>query len=111
MSKSTVYHAVHMVDELPESPLEAAETYFANHHAETKALLQEKDTETLVVVLHPASPDHDDWRRALARDLARAYSPKRVNVVATGDGPTMMETLAYLQDAPGVTGQYLVGHD
>ncbi len=53
----------------------------------------------------PAAPyDHADWRRAVARDLARAYAPKRVNVVGGND---LAATLDYLAGAPGVTGQYL----
>ncbi len=102
---------VQTVTALPESALSAAEAYFADHLATSRAKLDDSETTSLVVLLPLAPTDHDDWRRALARDLARAAAPKRVNVVAASDPDIARRALAYLRDAPGVTGQYLVSHE
>ena len=61
----------------------------------------------VAIVLPAASYDHADWRRAAARDLARDCAPQRVNIVAGDDGAAVASALAYLENAPGVTGQYL----
>jgi len=56
----------------------------------------------------PLAPyDHVDWRRAVARDLARAAAPARVNLIAGDDQRAIVAALAFLEDARGVTGQYL----
>lgn len=103
--------AIHTISELPESALSAAEAYFADHHATIRAMLEDSETTSLVVLLPLAPTDHDDWRRTLARDLARAYAPKRANVVGASAPDAASKTLAYLRDAPGVTGQYLACHE
>ncbi len=61
----------------------------------------------LCLFLPAENSDHDDWRRAAARDLAREYAPSRVNLIGGGDASARAEALAYLRDAPGITGQYL----
>lgn len=63
--------------------------------------------DALAIVLPTAPYDHDDWRRAAARDLARAHAPQRVNIVAGNDETAIAATLEYLAKAPGVTGQLL----
>ena len=99
------------IGSLPESGLDAS-AYFATHHLPAaQDMLSNADNRALVILLPAAGPDHDDWRRALARDLARKYTPMRVNVVARGSDAATRETLAYLRDAPGVTGQYLGCHE
>ena len=103
--------AVLAIDELPESSLDASTAFHSQHLASARALLEEPETSALAIALPPAGPDHDDWRRALARDLARAHTPKRVNVVGASGKAARNALLAYLGDAPGVTGQYLAGHD
>ncbi|MEM6909764.1 MAG: Rossmann fold domain-containing protein [Pseudomonadota bacterium] len=103
--------AVHVIDGLPENPLEAAAAYFADHHTESLALLSHEDTVSLVIVLESASYDHDGWRRSLAGDLARRYAPKRCNLVGTDDPEAAKALLAFLESARGVTGQYLAGHE
>ena len=95
---------------LPESSVEASAAFFADHFDEARALLAKAETTALAIVLPSAGPDHDDWRRTLARDMARAQSPKRVNVVG-GDAEAATALLDYLKDAPGVTGQYLAAHE
>ncbi|MDN3645829.1 hypothetical protein QWY75_06390 [Pontixanthobacter aestiaquae] len=66
--------------------------------------------EHLVVLLPQASYDHDDWRRAMVRDLARAYAPTRVNFITEGSDEAVEESVEYLSKANGVTGQYLPLH-
>jgi len=58
-----------------------------------------------------ASLDHNDWRRGIARDLAREFAPVRINIVGGGAQHAREEALAYLRDAPGITGQYLALND
>lgn len=96
------------IDTLPQSPLDASAAYFANHLSVARTKLAEADA--LAIILPSAGTDHDDWRRALARDLAREYAPKRVNVIG-GAGDGLSATLAYLGNAPGVTGQYCPLHE
>ncbi|MFO6445553.1 Rossmann fold domain-containing protein [Erythrobacter sp. NE805] len=98
------------VESLPESALYAAAAFMALHLEGARALLAEADTTALAILLPPAAHDHRDWRRALARDLAREVAPKRVNLVAGSPGEARDATLRFLGDAPGVTGQYLVCH-
>ncbi len=93
---------------LPESALDAASAFAAFHLEAARAMLADPETTALVILLPPAAHDHRDWRRALARDLAREAAPKRVNVVAGNPGEARAATLRFLADAPGVTGQYLV---
>lgn len=102
--------AVLEIAELPASSLDAASAFHADHLADARAILEAPDTTVLVIHLPQADKSHDDWRRALARDLARAYAPKRVNVIgASQEGAE--DLLTYLLDAPGVTGQYCPADD
>ena len=87
---------------LPEDALGASARFHAEYFPQVAGLLE--GANTLVITMPPAPYDHADWRRALARDLARAHAPKRVNVVGGND---VAATLEYLASAPGVTGQYL----
>jgi hypothetical protein len=87
---------------LPDNALGAAAWFHAEYLPQVAGLLE--GAESLVIVMPTALYDHADWRRAVARDLARAHAPKRVNVVG-GNG--VAATLEYLARAPGVTGQYL----
>lgn len=93
---------------LPDGALDAASAFMAFHLAAARAILAEPGTTALAILLPPAAGDHRDWRRALARDLARELAPARVNVVAGAPGAAREATLCFLADAPGVTGQYLV---
>jgi len=103
--------ARYTVENLPDAPIAASAAFFADHLAAAEALLEEEGMQALVIVLPPAETAHDDWRRALARDLARRWTPKRVNVLAAAPGQAREAMLAYLGNAPGVTGQYLVAHE
>ncbi len=96
---------------LPDAALDAAGAFMAFHLAAARALLDQPDCSALAIILPPASHDHRDWRLALARDLAREATPKRVNIVAGPAGDALAASLRFLTDAPGVTGQYLVCHE
>lgn len=95
---------------LPDGAIEAAAACYRDLLPQAQVLLA-GENEALAIVLPAAPADHDDWRRALARDLARAHAPRRVNVVGAGDSGAEEDLLAFLGDAPGVTGQYLAAHE
>lgn len=96
---------------LPDTALDAFGAFMAFYLEAARALLAAPDCAALAIILPPAPHDHKDWRQALARDLAREAAPRRVNVVAGSPGEALSQTLRFLADAPGVTGQYLVCHD
>lgn len=103
--------AVLEVEGLPDSSIEASAALYFDHLEKARAMLARDGVTALAIVLPAAGPDHNDWRRTLARDLARVHTPKRVNVIG-GDGEAATAPLLdYLRDAPGVTGQYLVAHE
>lgn len=93
------------IDDLPEGALDAAELFHCTWRARLDAALA--DADELAIILPPATHQHGDWRKAAARDLARAHTPKRVNIVVGEDQPAISAVLAYLEKAPGVTGQVL----
>lgn len=95
------------VEALPDAPLAASAAVFERHLEEAETMLAGEGVTALAIVLPRAGTDHDDWRLALARDLARGHAPQRVNVVGGGDEKARGETLAYLADAHGITGQYI----
>ena len=99
--------------DLPEqrNPLEAHEAFIKTDLPPVRQALEKDAVATLTVVLPPASSEHDAWRRAVAGDLARAYAPKRFNIAAGAKGEALDQVLAYLRDAPGVTGHYVQAHD
>ncbi|WP_069309861.1 Rossmann fold domain-containing protein [Porphyrobacter sp. LM 6] len=96
---------------LPEAAIDAAEAFMMHHLVAARDALTEPGVSALAIILPPAAHDHRDWRLALARDLARAATPQRVNVVAGNPGEALEATLRFLSDAPGVTGHYLVCHE
>lgn len=99
-----------VVANLPLASLDASAAFFADHLDKVRGILGDDETSALAIVLPHAGADHDDWRCALALDLAREYAPKRVNIVRASDPSSAEPLLAYLRDAPGVTGQYLQAH-
>ena len=98
--------AVLRVESLSDSAVEAASAFHAKHLPQAQELL-DGSADNLAIVLPAAPYDHADWRRALARDLARTHAPKRVNVIGSDDPAAIAATLDYLESAPGVTGHYL----
>ena len=93
------------------NPLAAHAAFFEEWLPKAKAALAREATASLTIILPPAPSDHDAWRRALAGDLAREYTPKRVNIAAGAPGQALDTVLTYLAAAPGVTGHYVQAHD
>ncbi|MDA0820308.1 MAG: hypothetical protein O3C52_00030 [Proteobacteria bacterium] len=98
------------VEHLPAEPLDAAAAFHRAHLNSAIAALEGAAAD-LTIILPLAPSNHDDWRRTVARDLARKFAPKRVNVLGGGSEAAVQSMLAYLRGAPGVTGQYLPLHD
>lgn len=101
----------HGSGEETRNPLQAHQAFFGEWLDQAKAVLDDEATHSLTIILPPASSDHNDWRRAVAGDLARAHTPKRVNIAAGLDGEPLNTLRVYLRDAPGVTGHYIQAHD
>jgi hypothetical protein len=91
------------VGRLPDRAIEAAAAFHARVLAEVLA----QDGEDLVLLFPPAPFDHRAWRLAAVQDLARHAAPARVNGVEGDDEQAIAATLAWLEQAPGVTGQLL----
>ena len=87
------------VGPLPEGAVEAAAAFYANAPV--------PGGDDLVLVFAPASHEHRGWRLAGVQDLARAAAPSRVNGIVGDDEQAIAATLAWLESAPGITGQLL----
>lgn len=98
--------AVLKVLDLPQCALDAAGAFHTHWLAEARATLASA-CDVLTIVVPPAPHDHTDWRRSIARDLAREAAPRRVNVIAGDDDTAIAAAISFLAAAPGVTGQYL----
>ena len=98
--------AIIRVDALPEPALEAAAA-FHSEWAEKIRNAAAEGHEYVIVVMHPAPYDHADWRRAAARDLARAHPDHCINILAGSDGGAIGRMVQFLGHAPAITGQYL----
>ena len=96
------------VDALPPEPLAAAGVFHQHWLPHVETLLV--DGEDVMVTLAPADHTHREWRHALAAGLARAHTPRRLNVVA-GKGAALDGFARYLASAPGITGQYFEADD
>jgi hypothetical protein len=90
---------------LPGGALDAAAQFHQRELPHVRAALG--DAEALALVFPPAPYDHRGWRLAAVQDLAREAAPKRVNAVAGDDEQAVAKTLAWLEQAPGITGQLL----
>lgn len=99
------------VGTLPDQPLDAATAFMALYLPQARVLIEDPYTTALAIIFPPANKVHRDWRRALARDLAREYAPKRANVVAASPGEALAQVLQFLSDAPGLTGHYCETHE
>ena len=93
------------VEGLPDEPLAAASLFHQHWLSHCEEILAADDA---LIALDPADHRHRDWRRAVARDLARKHTPRRVNLVA-GSSDVIAAIGEYLERAPGITGQYLEG--
>jgi hypothetical protein len=96
--------AVLRVGALPESALEAAALFHADVLPRALGMLS---GEALTLVFPSASHDHRAWRLAAVENLARAAAPIRVNGIVGEDEAAIAETCAFLDAAPGITGQLL----
>ncbi len=97
--------------DLPTSPLDAAGAFYAEHLPEIRDDLDALSEHDLVIVFEPADHEHRNWRRAATQALALEFAPRRVNSIAVAGEESLNAMLSYLVDAPGITGQYLLGHD
>ena len=102
-------HSVITVTVLPPGSLDASQAFGEKWLPKIREQLSAGADVT--ALLPPATYDHADWRRALVRDLARAYAPRRVNFICGTGEQSLGETATFLKNAPGVTGQYLVTGD
>jgi|SRR5690606_10157752 len=94
---------------LPDSSLDAAAEFHARWLAEARQLLGQG--EGLVLVFPAAPHPHHAWRLAAVQELAREAAPQRVTGVEAGGADATAATIAYLEGAPGVTGQFLSAAD
>jgi hypothetical protein len=97
--------AVLHVGGLPPMPLDAAQAFFSEYLPRAREALQ--DDAELVLVFPRVGHEHRAWRLAAVQELAREAAPKRVNAVAGDDQDAVEQAIAYLVNAPGVTGQLL----
>ena len=93
------------VGPLPERAIDAAAAFHAS--VLPGILVQLPAGEDIALIFPPAPFDHHGWRLAATQDLARAAAPARVNGVAGDDERAIAATLAWLEQAPGITGQLL----
>ena len=91
------------VEDLPESPLAAS----AHFHAAILPILEVERGDVVTLVLPEADHTHRGWRVAALGALARALAPARINAVAGGDAPAQAQAIAFIEQAPGLTGQVL----
>nr|WP_199803108.1 hypothetical protein [Erythrobacter sp. YJ-T3-07] len=90
---------------MPGPALDAAAAFHA--HWAQRVRDAARDSEFVIVVMDPAPFDHADWRRAAARDLARAHADNCINIVAGLEGAALARMVEFLGRAPAITGQYL----
>ncbi len=100
---------VRRITHLPEAPLAAADHF---HSRLVPGLLADlaglPPGGDMVLVFPPADHAHGGWRKAAVQDLARAAAPDhRLNAIVGTHDPDIELALAYLANAPGVTGQVL----
>jgi hypothetical protein len=97
--------AVMRIEGLPDGALDAAAAFHGEWLPRARNELERADA--LVLVMSAATYDHRGWRLAAVQDLAREAAPKRVNAVAGDDEQTIAQTIEWLWQAPGITGQLL----
>lgn len=97
---------LYAIEHLPDAPLAAASAFHARHLPLIASGLATA-SDGLVILFPAADHTHTAWRLAAVQGLAREQAPKRVNAVAGTGGPAIAAAVAYLEQADGVTGQYL----
>jgi 16S rRNA G966 N2-methylase RsmD len=98
-------HKVLRIEGLPDAALDAAAAFHREHLVRIRAELAQ--AESLALVFLDAPYDHTGWRTAAIADLAREAAPRRVNGVTGENAAAIEATLAWLAQAPGITGQLL----
>jgi hypothetical protein len=93
------------VGALPEGALAAAAQFYARVLPRIKPTLLGEDH--LVLVFAAAGHEHRAWRLAAVQELARSLAPRRVNGIEGDDEQALAAALAFVDHAPGLTGQLL----
>jgi len=93
------------------TPLQAHDMFFDTHLGSIQKAMDDEDVASLTIILPPAPSQHDAWRHAVAGDLAREFTPRRINIASGSKGEALNQLLSYLKDAPGVTGHYVQSHE
>lgn len=86
--------------------LDAAAAFYAGQLPMVRVTIAEL-AEDIALVFEPASHEHRAWRLAVVQQLAREHAPIRVNGIETDDEEALAAALAYVQNAPGLTGHLL----
>ena len=96
-----------LATDLPGDAGAAAQTFYADVLPQIRA--RADGAEGIVVLFARTEKPGQDWRLAAMQDLARALAPVRVNGLAVDPGSLTQadQVLAFLDKAPGVTGQLL----
>lgn len=99
------------VGPLPDDPLAAAAAFHGEWVPRILAALEagagEAGAGVVTLVLPPAPFSHAGWREAAVQLLARERTPARINAIAGEDPAGIAATAAFIDAAPGLTGQYL----
>ena len=95
--------AVFRIEWLNDDPLKASAAFHSGIVPRVRGLTDP----CITLVFTPATHEHSGWRKAAIAMLARAMTPQRVNAIAADDEAAITAALAYLEAAPGLTGQYL----
>ena len=100
-------NAVLEIERLPDDPLDAASYFYAEVLPGIREDLATAPQMNLTIVFEPAGHEQRGWRLAVVQELAREYAPSRINALESDDKAAIHAAIAYLGDAPGVTGQLL----
>jgi hypothetical protein len=96
---------------LPDTPTDAAREFYEVHLPTVRDALEaaraRSGESTLTLMFPPADHTHRAWRLAAVQGLAREQAPVRINGLIGEDEARLKEALAYLAEAPGITGQLL----
>ena len=106
-SGADAVHAVIRIEALPAAPLAAAARFYAGELATIEGALAAAPA-SLAVVFPSLHQGHRGWIREAIAALARAHAPVRVNGVVAGLAATTTAIIAWLETAPGITGQLFV---
>ncbi len=91
---------------LPDDPLAASAAFYAEILPQVLERLASGEP-AITLIFDPAGHVHRDWREAAIATLAREKAPVRINGIAGDDEAAISASLAYLDSAGGITGQYL----